>query len=135
MDLNNVLKTIDWSSSKEQLIQEIASFTSKLWQVHPFREGNTRCIITFLYFLLKQNKIELKVDMLKTHSKYLRNALVMASIDEYSEFQYLESILGEAIFGITDSTTKGNIKSNSKYKKIKNIDIEHYQFNYHTLKK
>ena len=34
--------------SKEIMVQHIQSFISGIWQIHPFREGNTRTITVFL---------------------------------------------------------------------------------------
>ncbi|EMP64500.1 hypothetical protein D819_07182, partial [Streptococcus mutans AC4446] len=34
--------------SKETMVQHIQSFISGIWQIHPFREGNTRTITVFL---------------------------------------------------------------------------------------
>lgn len=34
--------------SKETMVQHIQSFISGIWQIHPFREGNTRIITVFL---------------------------------------------------------------------------------------
>ena len=68
-----------------------------MWKIHPFREGNTRSVVVFLYFLAKQNNLELDTKLVGDNAKYFRNALVMASIDEYSESNYLNKILKDAL--------------------------------------
>lgn len=37
--------------STEQLINHITNFVSKIWQIHPFAEGNTRTTLCLLYFI------------------------------------------------------------------------------------
>ena len=87
---------INWNNcSKQELIHKIVEVTSKIWQVHPFREGNTRAICLFLYFFIKKFNLKINFDFIKEHSKFFRNAFVLASIDEYSEYKHLESILIE----------------------------------------
>ena len=45
------------------------------------------------------------------HAKYFRNALVLGSIGEYSEYQHLEEILKDSIsFKVTDENNEKNIK-------------------------
>lgn len=79
----------------QQIIRRIVRFTSSIWQVHPFREGNTRTTAVFIECYL--NKIGFHVDNLafKENSLYFRNALVRANFDDYkrgivSSNEYLE---------------------------------------------
>lgn len=34
--------------NKEQIVKRLATFTSRIWQVHPFGEGNTRTTALFI---------------------------------------------------------------------------------------
>ena len=99
-----------------------------MWKIHPFREGNTRSVVVFLYFLAKQNNLELDTKLIGDNAKYFRNALVMASIDEYSESNYLNKILKDAL-------NKNNDNKENKYKTVNNIEMENYKYNYHVIKK
>ena len=96
-DLKTIQRIIDlfnWNNcSKQELIHEIVVVTSKIWQVHPFREGNTRTICMFLYFFIKKFNLKINFDFIKEHTNFFRNAFVLASIGEYSEYNHLESIL------------------------------------------
>ncbi|MDX9808224.1 MAG: Fic family protein, partial [Acholeplasma sp.] len=85
--------------SETSFVYEVTRYMSALWQIHPFREGNTRTVTTYLYFFVQKYGYQLNEKLLKKHASYVRNALVMASLDEYSEYQYLENILKDAIFG------------------------------------
>lgn len=86
-----------------------------------------------MYFLLKKYNLELNVDLIEKSSKYFRNSLVLVSIGEYSEFNHLEVILNDAIFGDSKEIDKTKTKDNT-YSKIKDFDLSKYQYNYHTKK-
>ena len=62
-----------------EVIQHLARFIADLWQIHPFREGNTRTTAVFLIKYLRSMGIPATNDMFKQHSWYFRNALVRAS--------------------------------------------------------
>lgn len=73
-----------------------------LWKVHPFREGNTRTIITFCCHYAENQGFPLDTDLLKDNSDYVRNALVAASavfhdLGDKSNFEYLIKIITDAI--------------------------------------
>ena len=132
-DLNKIQNDIDsfnWvNSSKKEIISKIVRVISSVWQVHAFREGNTRTICLYLYFFMKKYNLKLNVDFIGEHSKFFRNALVLASIGEYSEYEHLEMILSDAI------SLKKVTNGESKYQTIKDYNLEKYEYNYHHLKK
>ncbi|MBE5935352.1 MAG: hypothetical protein E7262_06125 [Lachnospiraceae bacterium] len=72
----------------------VTEFLLDLWSIHPFREGNTRTCITFLWHYLKGKKINLKVELLRNNPMYVRDALVMAN---YEEKSYLQKIISDAL--------------------------------------
>lgn len=53
-DLNVIQKSIELINlselSKKELIHQISVIIASIWQVHAFREGNTRTICIYLYF-------------------------------------------------------------------------------------
>jgi cell filamentation protein len=126
MKLNEVLLKQNWLGlSRKSMATQLTLIVSKLWKIHPFREGNTRAVATFTYLLLKQYGISFNFDIISNHAKYFRNALVMASLDESPEIHYLENML-------FDSMNIKTIASNiSKYKKIKDYEVETYEYDYH----
>lgn len=128
--INNRLLKIDFNNN---FVRDVARLIANIWQLHPFREGNTRTVVVFLYFLVKKYKIEFNIDFLEKHSKYFRNALVLASIGEYSEYDHLERILRDTLFDI--ASKRGKVKkSNERYDTIKSLDLKKYKYNYHTEK-
>ncbi len=132
-DLNKIQNDIDsfnWvNSSKKEIISKIVRVISSVWQIHAFREGNTRTICLYLYFFIKKYNLKLNVDFIGEHSKFFRNALVLASIGKYSEYEHLEMILSDAI------SLKKVTNGESKYQTIKDYNLEKYEYNYHHLKK
>ena len=71
--------------NKEQLIDRICEFTSRIWQVHPFQEGNTRTTAIFIQKYLISMGFKVNNELFKDNSKYFRNALVRANYTNYSK--------------------------------------------------
>ena len=74
--------------SKEVILKRIAKFTSDIWQVHAFCEGNTRITAIFMELYLRSIGFKVNNDLFKEHSKYFRNALVRANYTDYSNDIY-----------------------------------------------
>jgi cell filamentation protein len=91
------------------LIFKLVRIAAKIWQTHPFREGNTRTVISFIVLLAAHLRIEIDYSLFEKHAAYVRNALVWASQGIYSKPEYLERIFldaaGVAIDGINPSMT------------------------------
>ena len=64
---------------KGQMAEHVARFVSGLWQIHPFREGNTRTIAIFVVKYLRSLGFNVDNDQFAKHSWYFRNALVRAN--------------------------------------------------------
>lgn len=62
-----------------EVIKKIAKFTSSIWQIHPFREGNTRTTAVFIQKYLISLGYEVDNSMFKDKSIYFRNALVRSN--------------------------------------------------------
>ena len=65
--------------SPNEMVKHIAYFVSALWQIHPFREGNTRTTAVFIIQYLRTLGFNVTNDMFAKHSWYFRNALVRAN--------------------------------------------------------
>jgi len=75
--------------SEHQIIEHIAHFTSNLWQIHIFGEGNTRTTAIFLIkYLRKLGFKNVNNDLFANHSWYFRNALVRANYEDLSRGIY-----------------------------------------------
>ena len=81
--------------SEEEKVRHIAHFISGLWQIHPFREGNTRTTAVFTIQYLRSMGYDVTNNMFKDYSWYFRNALVRANYKNVRlginyDFNYLE---------------------------------------------
>lgn len=101
---NTVVKTIrsmndiSWRSlSLEERAMKFTKATASLWQAHPFREGNTRTIMTFAEHYAERNGFPIDSELFKGNAEYLRNSLVKASDGIYSDYQYLNRIIKDSM--------------------------------------
>lgn len=71
--------------TKRQKVEHIADFISRIWQIHPFGEGNTRATAVFTIKYLRSFGFNVTNDMFAEHSWYFRNALVRANYNDYNK--------------------------------------------------
>ncbi len=105
----NVEKSKSYSGhTQEQMIKRIASFTSSIWQAHPFMEGNTRTTAVFMECYLNNMGFQVDNKMFKDYSQYFRNALVRANYAAYAKGivetnEYLEKFYNNLLTGGDDN--------------------------------
>lgn len=96
-------KEFDYSGKPiSEVINHLARFIADLWQIHPFRESNTRTTAVFLIKYLRAMGIPATNDMFKEHSWYFRNALVRASykgLNISPTTEFVERFLRNVILG------------------------------------
>lgn len=61
------------------VINNITDFSSRIWQIHPFREGNTRTAALFIEKYLVSLGYNVDNTLFKDKSVYFRNALVRSN--------------------------------------------------------
>lgn len=88
----------DWSNTENSILSTF-EFLLGVWEIHPFREGNTRTCITFMKRFLSSKGIDFNAKLLKEHSSYVRDSLVMAT---YDKPEYLMGILTDSFIQKTD---------------------------------
>ena len=132
------LRAKDWRQmTRERFVHELARLFPKIWRVHPFREGNTRTVVMMLTFFVEHHGYYMDQELMAASAGYVRNAFVMASLDEYSEYEHLEKILLDAVCdepieyddASLDAAASGN-GNNEKYKKYQKEQYEpqpHYK--------
>lgn len=108
------------------IVFRLERIIATIWQIHPLREGNTRTCIVFAVLLAKHLGFEVNHELFKTHSAYVRNALVWASQGIYSKHEYLERIFADAILGA--SFNKDDVSANvaENYESIGEYKIKDY---------
>lgn len=128
-DLDNAWKNINkvkWDKlSREDFAKQIARRFPALWQVHPFREGNTRTTVMMMTFFIENYGCYFDQILMAESAGYVRDSFVLASLGKYSEYEHLEKILLDAIctdpidydeIAVNDENTK------ERYKKYKSKD-------------
>ena len=90
LNWEDLRRALDWDIEQEknfsykgltddEKIEHIAKFISGIWQIHAFREGNTRTTAIFTIQYLRSLGYEVNNEMFAKHSWYFRNALVRAN--------------------------------------------------------
>lgn len=68
----------------DEVVKRITKFTSSIWQVHPFYEGNTRTMAVFIERYLNSIGFNINNTLFENNAKYFRNALVRSNYADYS---------------------------------------------------
>lgn len=90
--------------SLSETIRHLAKFTSDIWQIHPFCEGNTRATAVFIIKYMKTFGLNVENEAFKDHSWYFRNALVRANYNDlkqgiHATTKFLEAFFSNLILG------------------------------------
>lgn len=100
-DIDNAFRNIHaqkWEQlSREEFVFALARSFPKVWQVHPFREGNTRTVVMMLTLFVEHYGYYMDQELMAASAGYVRDSFVMASLDQFSEYEYLERILLDAV--------------------------------------
>lgn len=105
-DAQSVLKDMNlygWKKAPfDETIRNFSGFMAKLWKAHPFREGNTRTIVTFCAMFIEAQGIYIDSELFKDNARYMRDALVAASaifsdLGDRRKPEYLYRIVGDAL--------------------------------------
>lgn len=81
-----------------ETIKHICKFTSNIWQVHPFCEGNTRTTAVFMIKYLKTFGFDLNDELFADNSWYFRNSLVRANYKNFEKNIFEDTIYLERFF-------------------------------------
>lgn len=98
-------KKTDYSVlNADMAVKQICKFVSGIWQIHPFREGNTRTTAVFTMKWLQTFGFSVDNDVFKDNSWYFRNALVRANYNNipkriFATSEYLELFFRNLLFG------------------------------------
>lgn len=134
---NNIKKELDVISkeisklkkteSKKDLLFKIVRIIAAIWQTHPFREGNTRAIVTFSVLLAANLGIELDYELLRKNAVYVRNSLVWGSQGIYSKYEYLEKIYFDASNMFDDLSEEAQKTDTKDYTVVNGYYIADYK--------
>lgn len=63
--------------SQQDVVRHIQSFLSGIWQIHPFREDNTRTVAVFFIKYLREFGFDIDNKPFQEHARYFRDTLVL----------------------------------------------------------
>ena len=87
-----------------EAIKHLAKFTSDIWQIHPFGEGNTRATAVFIIKYMRTFGLKVDNEAFKKHSWFFRNALVRANYNDlqqgiHATTKFLEMFFSNLLLG------------------------------------
>lgn len=90
--------------SAAEIIEHLASFVARLWQIHLFDEGNTRTTAVFFIKYLRTLGFTVDNTLFSSYSWYFRNAMVRANYENlpagvYETNEYLVKFLRNLLLG------------------------------------
>ncbi len=90
--------------SVDASVRHLARFTSDIWQIHPFCEGNTRATAVFMIKYMKAFGFKMNNDAFENNSWYFRNALVRANYNDvqngvHATTKFLEMFFSNLLLG------------------------------------
>lgn len=103
---SHILKGMnDFAWEKADFLSVAEKFSeclAQLWKVHPYREGNTRTIVTFCSMFIESRNIYIESELFKDNSRYMRDALVAANavfrdMGDLRKPEYLNRIVQDAL--------------------------------------
>lgn len=122
------INQVDWKHiTKNEFVSETVKFFSRICRVHPFREGNTRTVTMLIAFFVESHGYYFDHELISKSAGYFRNALVMESLDQFSEYEYLENILSDAISTEPIETEVNQCISEERSEKYKKYKSENYR--------
>lgn len=114
--------------STNEIIEHLAHFISRLWQIHIFGEGNTRTTAVFFIKYLRSLGYEATNDIFSENAWYFRNALVRANYNNLKEnvhetTAYLEFFIRNLLLGENNELQNRYLHINSPFNN-RNVAIE-----------
>jgi cell filamentation protein len=101
-------------------------FITKLWRVHPYREGNTRTVSIFMKLFAHAKELDFNAQI-PDHPGYLRSALILAAVEESQDPQYLLTMISDALNLDTTMNAIKNDEEPNSYQVIKQHDVSKYE--------
>lgn len=89
--------------SLDKQVKSLARFTSAIWQIHPFIEGNTRTIAVFIQKYLLSMGYLVNNNLFRENSVYFRNSLIASNYSNIPkkispDFTYLEEFFFKLLY-------------------------------------
>ena len=104
--------------SLDEAIKHLCKFTSNIWQVHPFCEGNTRTTAVFIIKYLRTFGFNINDEVFAENSWYFRNSLVRANYKNFEKNIFEDTSFLEKFF--YNLLAKANYELKNRYAHIDN---------------
>ena len=111
--------------SLDESIKHLCRFTSNIWQIHPFCEGNTRTTAVFIIKYLRTFGFNINDDVFAENSWYFRNSLVRANYKNFEKNIFEDISFLEKFF--YNLLTKSNNELKNRYTHIDNAQSANYE--------
>jgi len=111
--------------SLDESIKHLCRFTSNIWQVHPFCEGNTRTTAVFIIKYLRTFGFNINDDIFAENSWYFRNSLVRANYKNFEKNIFEDTSFLEKFF--YNLLTKSNNELKNRYTHIDNNQSANFE--------
>lgn len=112
------MNSFEWKNKKiNEISRNFTRYLAKIWRIHPFRDGNTRTVLTFANIFAKQNGFEMDMSTMlnnlgrkvdsntgKIIRYSIRDKFVLAALDEkdHPEPEHLEAVIKQGILNGID---------------------------------
>lgn len=108
--------------------EHFAEFISGIWQIHPFREGNTRTMAVFAIKYLRNMGFNADNELFKDNAEYFRNALVRANYENVPlgirrTTKYINLFFGNLLLGENNQLKTSDMYINIASSNNKTSDI------------
>lgn len=114
--------------SMDEIIHHLASFVSRLWQIHVFCEGNTRTTAVFFIKYLRTLGFDVTNDIFAENAWYFRNSLVRANYNDlkngiHETTEFLEVFLRNLLLNENHPLHNRTLHISGTFKEVKKPDI------------
>lgn len=111
-----------------EIIEHLASFVARLWQIHLFDEGNTRTTAVFFIKYLRTLGFTVDNTLFSKHAWYFRNAMVRANYENltagiHETNEYLVKFLRNLLLGEENELKNRYLHISGLVSQAKNPDI------------
>ena len=115
--------------SMDAVIRHLAGFVARLWQIHPFEEGNTRTTAVFFIKYLRSLGFDAANDSFAENAWYFRNALVRANYSNlvkgvHETTAYLELFLRNLLLNENHPLHNRALHVSGRFEPMEKPDIE-----------
>lgn len=113
----------------DEIIQHLAFFIFRLWQIHVFGEGNTRTTAVFFIKYLRTLGFDVTNDIFAENAWYFRNSLVRANYDDlkngiHETTEFLEVFLRNLLLNENHPLHNRTLHISCTFKEAEKPDID-----------